>query len=89
VLAAFFQISDALQAVGIGLLRGLQDVKIPTIFTTVIYWFVGVPAGYFLSVHWNMKVYGIWIGFIISLGLIAVLLFVRFYYITRSGRPKF
>jgi MATE family multidrug resistance protein len=89
VLAAFFQISDALQAVGIGLLRGLQDVKIPAIFTTVIYWFVGVPAGYFLSVHRNMKVYGIWIGFIISLGLIAVLLFVRFYYITRSGRPKF
>lgn len=81
-LASAFQISDALQAVGIGLLRGMQDIKIPTLITTVAYWFVGIPAGYILSVWMKWEAMGIWIGFVLCLSFSAVLLIRRFLRIT-------
>ena len=43
-IAAVFQISDALQVVALGALRGLQDVRIPTIITFVAYWAIGFPG---------------------------------------------
>jgi len=78
IVAAFFQIFDGSQAVGIGICRGLTDVTVPTYITFFAYWIVGLPIGYVLGFWANMGVIGVWIG--LSLGLItsAVLLNTRF-----------
>lgn len=62
VIAALFQLSDGVQAVGIGILRGLTDVKIPTAITFIAYWIVGLPIGYLLGFNFEMGVQGVWIG---------------------------
>lgn len=76
--AAFFQISDSLQAIAAGLLRGIKDVKIPTILIAVAYWLVGIPSGYLLAFHFNLGAVGMWLGFIIGLTFSALFLTVRF-----------
>lgn len=81
-LAAAFQLGDSLQAVGIGILRGIQDVQVPTLYTTLCYWFLGIPAGYIFSVWIKWEVVGIWIGFIVCLSFMGILLLTRFLKIT-------
>jgi MATE family multidrug resistance protein len=78
VLAAIFQISDATQAIGVGLLRGIKDAKLPTAFVAFAYWIIGIPVGYFLSFKVNMGPSGIWIGFIAGLTASSILLNTRF-----------
>ncbi len=82
VLAAAFQISDSVQAVGVGLLRGLQDVKVPTVLVAIAYWGLGIPFGYLLSFTFGMEIQGIWLGFLIGLSFSAILLTYRFLRIT-------
>lgn len=76
--AAIFQISDSLQAIGAGLLRGIKDVKIPTILIAVAYWVIGLPSGYLLAFYFKLNAVGIWLGFIIGLTFSAVFLCARF-----------
>jgi len=83
IIAAFFQLSDGAQAVGLGILRGMADVKIPTLITLIAYWIVGLPVGYWLAFPMDMGPHGIWFGLLISLTIAAVLLFVRFHYISK------
>jgi len=78
IIAALFQISDGTQAVGIGILRGLTDVKIPTVITFVAYWIVGLPVGYLLGFTFKMGVQGVWYGLLIALTTSAILLTLRF-----------
>lgn len=78
IIAAFFQLSDGTQAVGIGILRGLTDVKIPTAITFIAYWIIGLPVGYVLGFIFHMSVQGIWIGLLIGLTASAVMLTLRF-----------
>ena len=78
VFAALFQISDATQSIGVGLLRGIKDVKLPTAFVAIAYWFIGIPVGYFLSFKLNMGASGIWLGFVTGLTASSVLLNTRF-----------
>jgi MATE family multidrug resistance protein len=78
ILAGVFQISDSTQAVGIGLLRGIQDMKIPTFIVLIAYWIIGIPIGYYLAFSLKWEVYGLWIGFIVGLSASALLLFFRF-----------
>ena len=78
VIAALFQLSDGVQAVGIGILRGLTDVKIPTAITFIAYWVVGLPTGYLLGFILGYNVQGIWIGLLAGLTTSAVLLTLRF-----------
>jgi MATE family multidrug resistance protein len=78
IIAALFQISDGTQAVGIGILRGLTDVKIPTAITFVAYWIVGLPVGYLLGFTYKMGVQGVWYGLLIALTTSAILLTLRF-----------
>ena len=73
-----FQLSDGVQAVGIGILRGLTDVKIPTVITFVAYWVVGLPIGYFLAFVLGWDVQGVWIGLLAGLTTSAILLTLRF-----------
>jgi MATE family multidrug resistance protein len=60
IIAALFQLSDGVQAVGIGILRGLTDVKIPTAITFIAYWIVGLPVGYLLGFTLELGVQGVW-----------------------------
>lgn len=78
IIAAIFQLSDGIQVTTLGALRGLQDVKIPSIITFVAYWVVTIPLGYFLCVHQEMGAYGMWIALGIGLTFSAVLLVWRF-----------
>lgn len=83
ILAALFQISDSVQAVGVGLLRGLHDVKIPTVFVAIAYWVIGIPVGYALAFWWQWDAVGIWCGLIVGLSVSALLLSLRFLRLAR------
>lgn len=76
--AAIFQISDSTQVICAGLLRGIKDVKIPTLFIAIAYWVVGIPVGCLLAFYYEMGAAGIWTGFIIGLTLSALFLSFRF-----------
>jgi multidrug resistance protein, MATE family len=78
IIAALFQISDGVQAVGIGILRGLTDVKIPTLITFIAYWVIALPVGYLLGFTFKMDVYGVWLGLLIGLTASAMMLTWRF-----------
>jgi len=87
-----FQISDSTQAVGAGLLRGIKDVKIPTILVTLAYWIIGLPVGYLLAFHFKMGAAGMWLGLIAGLTFAAIFLVARFRNMARKngifpGRP--
>lgn len=78
IIASLFQLSDGMQLVSLACLRGLQDVRVPSIITFVAYWLVTLPLGFFLCVTMNMGAYGMWIAFGVGLTISAVLLAVRF-----------
>ena len=78
VIVAFFQVSDGTQAVGLGILRGITDMKIPTLITLVAYWVMGLPSGYLLAFKCNMGIYGVWYGLLISLTASALFMMLRF-----------
>jgi len=82
--SAVFQISDSLQVIALGALRGLQDVKIPTIITFISYWIIGFPISYFLGKEEAYGSLGIWLGLLAGLTVAAILLFIRFNYLTKK-----
>lgn len=84
LIAAIFQISDSVQVTVLGALRGLQDVKIPTLITFIAYWVVGFPISYYLSMHTAYKSSGIWIGLLAGLTISAIFLFWRFNRLTKK-----
>jgi MATE family multidrug resistance protein len=84
IISAFFQISDGLQAVVLGALRGLQDVNIPAWITFFSYGIFGLPISYYLGLHTNMGAAGIWIGLLSGLTASAILLYLRFNYMTKK-----
>ncbi len=79
IVAAFFQISDGAQAVGLGILRGITDVKIPMMMTFVAYWVIGLPVGYLVAFKLKLGVVGVWMGLFAGLSAAAVFLNVRFH----------
>ena len=84
LVAAFFQISDGIQVVVLGALRGLQDVKIPTFITFVAYWLIGFPISYYLGLHTSLESVGIWVGLLTGLTASAIMLYIRFNYLTQK-----
>ena len=78
IIAAAFQISDGLQAVGLGILRGLTDVKVPTVVTFIAYWLMAIPMGYIFAFPLEMGPQGIWYGLLGGLSIAAVLHYLRF-----------
>ena len=82
--AAVFQISDGIQVVVLGALRGLQDVKIPMYITFFAYWVIGFPISYYLCDYTDLKAVGIWIGLLAGLSAAAVMLYIRFNYLTKK-----
>lgn len=83
-LAAIFQLSDSLQVVALGALRGLQDVNIPTLITFLSYWIIGFPISWFLGKEEAYGSFGIWLGLLAGLTSAAILLFIRFNYLTKK-----
>lgn len=87
-IAAFFQLSDGLQVVGLGILRGIKDVKIPTMITLFAYWGIGLPMSYVFAFKLNYGVLGIWYGLSLGLTTAAILLFLRFNYVSKRIYTK-
>ena len=85
LIAAFFQISDGLQVVGLGALRGMSDVKIPTFITLISYWIFALPTGYILGISFNLGPAGVWLGLLTGLTATAILLIIRFSRISRAN----
>lgn len=83
IIAGFFQLFDGTQVVGLGVLRGLGDVNIPTFITFLSYWIIGIPLGYVLGIYVGMGVKGIWYGLTFGLLTASILLFYRFQFKTR------
>jgi MATE family multidrug resistance protein len=84
IVAAFFQISDGIQVVVLGALRGLQDVKIPMYITFIAYWVIGFPVSIYLGLYTDMKAVGVWIGLLAGLTAAALFLYLRFDYLTKK-----
>ncbi len=84
IIAGFFQLADGVQAIALGTLRGVEDVKIPTIITTINYWLITIPLCYYLGItlHWGAA--GVWYGYLIGLSLVSIALYIRYEYITKK-----
>ncbi|TKC57702.1 MATE family efflux transporter [Pedobacter hiemivivus] len=83
IIAGFFQLFDGTQVVGLGVLRGIGDVNIPTLITFIAYWVIGIPLGYLLGIVLGLGVDGIWYGLTFGLLTASTLLFIRFQKKTR------
>lgn len=78
-MAALFQLVDGLQAIGLGVLRGLQDTAVPMWLAAFSYWGLGIPCSYVLGFVLGYEGLGVWAGLVIGLGLASVLLNFRFW----------
>lgn len=79
LLAAAFQIFDGVQAVNLGILRGIRDVKTPLWVTLMAYWAIAIPVGYYIGIYLKYGIFGIWIGLTSGLVITASVLTRRFY----------
>jgi MATE family multidrug resistance protein len=84
IIAGLFQLSDGMQVVCAGALRGLQDVKIPSLMIFIAYWVIALPLGYWLAFPMQLGAYGIWFGLLIGLTLTALAMYIRFRLLTRN-----
>ncbi|MFD1095195.1 MATE family efflux transporter [Salegentibacter chungangensis] len=84
IVAALFQLSDGLQVVILGALRGLQDVKIPTLICFIAYWIIGFPVSYFYGKADMLGSMGIWLGLLAGLTASALMLYLRFNYLSKK-----
>jgi MATE family multidrug resistance protein len=82
--AAVFQIFDAVQVVGLSILRGLKDTRVPMVLTAISYWGIGLSlsAGLAFGLHWQGS--GIWLGYVVALVVASILIVGRF-----AGRERF
>lgn len=83
IVVALFQLSDGIQVVAVGALRGLGDTKWPSIIAFISYWIIGLPSAYYLAFHTSLGAIGIWCGLLIGLSIAAVFLTRRFLKISR------
>lgn len=84
MIAGFFQIVDGAQAVGLGVLRGLEDVKIPTIIIIIAYWGLSIPLSYIFAFTLDMGPEGIWYGLLAGLSFSGIFLFLRFLHYSKQ-----
>ena len=77
--AALFQLTDAMQVIGLGLLRGVQDTRVPMVIAAVSYWLIGMPVAYGLAFIAGMGPAGLWLGLVAGLTVAAILLMRRFW----------
>lgn len=78
-VAALFQFADAAQVMTLGLLRGVQDTRVPMVIAAISYWAVGVPISYVMGVRWGWGGEGVWMGLVLGLALAGILMSWRFW----------
>lgn len=78
IIAALFQLSDGIQCVGLGVLRGIHDTRMPTIITIIAYWGIGIPVGYYFGFNTGWSLYGVWFALLLGLTFSAWMLSRRF-----------
>ncbi|MFA3781785.1 MATE family efflux transporter [Melioribacteraceae bacterium 4301-Me] len=78
IIAAMFQVFDGSQVTGLGILRGLLDVRIPTIMSFISYWIIAIPVALLLGFGLKLGIIGIWTGLSLGLAALAVFLTSRF-----------
>ncbi|MCI2397866.1 MATE family efflux transporter [Aliiroseovarius subalbicans] len=78
-VAALFQFADAAQVMALGLLRGVQDTRVPMVIAAVSYWIVGVPLSYAMGITWGWGGVGVWMGLVMGLLLAGILMMTRFW----------
>ena len=76
-LAAAFQLFDALQVVGLGVLRGLGDTRFPALASLLGFWALGLPIGGWLAFGGGLGARGIWIGLVIGLTIMCAVVLLR------------
>tara|TARA_Y100001970_G_scaffold50065_1_gene63362 strand:+ start:408 stop:1730 length:1323 start_codon:yes stop_codon:yes gene_type:complete len=84
IIAGLFQLSDGVQAVGLGVLRGIRDTKTPTLVTFISYWVIAIPLSYYLGIISDYGLFGVWIGLSVGLTIAAVFHVLRFNYLTSA-----
>ena len=89
IIVALFQLFDSAQVIILGALRGMQDVKIPTVIVFFAYWIIGFPISYYFGDINKFQETGIWIGLLFGLLFSSVFLYLRFNYLTNKKINSF
>lgn len=84
VVAALFQFADGAQAIAMGLLRGVQDTRVPMIIASLSYWIVGMGSSYVLGITLGFGAVGVWWGLL--LGLLCAGAFMSWRFWMQSSR---
>ena len=79
-VAALFQLVDSVQAMALGLLRGVHDAGAPMVIAAVSYWVIGIPAAYYMGFVLQWHGVGVWLGLVVGLAVAAGLLMARFWW---------
>lgn len=79
-VAALFQLADGAQVLALGLLRGVQDTRVPMVYAVVSYWAVGAPVAYLLGFRLGFGAVGVWLGLVVGLVCAGVLMLHRFWF---------
>jgi MATE family multidrug resistance protein len=77
VIGATFFVTDGVQGIAAGALRGLNDTRVPMLFAALSFWAIGFASSYLLAFAGGLGVAGVWIGFSLGVGVFAILLTVR------------
>lgn len=82
MLAGLFQLADGMQVMALGLLRGVQDSRVPMVLAAVSYWLIGIPSSYVLAFPMGYGGQGLWLGLVVGLFCAAGSLMWRFWRLT-------
>jgi len=85
LLGATFSITDGVQSVAAGALRGLNDTRVPLLIAAFSFWVAGFAMSYVLGFPLGLGAVGVWIGLSIGTAVFALLLLWRFQALTRAG----
>ena len=88
VLAAVFQLADAMQVMALGLLRGIRDTRVPMALAAVSYWLIGIPCSYVLAFPLGLGGVGLWLGLVVGLACAAASLMWRFWALAPKPVPS-
>ncbi|KAF0115410.1 MAG: multidrug resistance protein MATE family [Rhodobacteraceae bacterium] len=83
MVAALFQLADGMQVMALGLLRGVQDTRVPMWLAAVSYWLIGIPSSYVLAFRLGYGGVGLWLGLVVGLVCAAASLMWRFWRLVR------
>lgn len=89
VIAGVYQISDAIQSISLGSLRGLLDNRVPLIANAACYWLLSLPTVYFLAFPMGLGASGVWLGYLPWMVLTGLFFFYRFIRKTRSAMTPY